>query len=53
MNLATDILSNENRGLDCTRGQAMKDTAMICSVKEARDVLKSDPDNMICMDGDF
>ena len=27
--------------------------AMICSVKEARDVLKSDPDNMICMDRDF
>ena len=27
--------------------------AMICSVKEARDALKSDPDNMICMDRDF
>ncbi|MFL9912430.1 hypothetical protein [Paraburkholderia sp. RL17-337-BIB-A] len=31
----------------------MKDMAMICSVKEARDVLKSEPDNMICMDRDF
>jgi hypothetical protein len=31
----------------------MKDMAMICSVKEARDALKSDLDNMICMDRDF
>ncbi|MDI7047500.1 hypothetical protein [Paraburkholderia fungorum] len=53
MNLATYILSNDNRELDCIRSQAMKDMAMICSVKEARDVLKSDPDNMICMDRDF
>ena len=31
----------------------MKDMATIYSVKEARDVLKSEPDNMICMDRDF
>jgi hypothetical protein len=31
----------------------MKDMAMICSVMEARDVLESDPDNMICMYRDF
>jgi hypothetical protein len=53
VNRATYIQSNRNLGLGCTPVLAMKDMEMICAVKEASDVLKSDPDNMICMDRDF
>jgi hypothetical protein len=38
VNRATHTRFNANRELGYIRGQAMKDMAMICSVKEARDV---------------